>query len=150
MKVYLAARYSRNPEMRVVERALLALGHVVTSRWIRGGHRLPEEIGHAAAEALRAAWAAEDLEDLEAADVLVAFTEEARVERPGTPVSRGGRHVEFGYALGRKMPVVIVGHRENVFHCLPQVCFCPTFEEARLWFTLEDVDASLAEGAEAR
>jgi nucleoside 2-deoxyribosyltransferase len=150
MNVYLAARYSRNPEMRVVEKALVALGHAVTSRWIRGTHKLPEGAGAAAAAALRAAWAAEDLEDLEAADVVVAFTEEPRAERPGTPVSRGGRHVEFGYALGRKMPVVVVGWRENVFHCLPQVCFCPTWEEARLWFTLEDVDASLAEGAEAR
>ena len=40
--VYLAARYSRNDEMRGVRDVLKALGYMVTSRWIylHGGNYL--------------------------------------------------------------------------------------------------------------
>lgn len=37
VKIYLAARYSRHPEMRVVRDRLEASGHKVVSRWIEGG-----------------------------------------------------------------------------------------------------------------
>ena len=42
MKVYLAARYGRHPEMRKVRGDLEALGHSVTSRWINGTHEMIE------------------------------------------------------------------------------------------------------------
>jgi hypothetical protein len=35
--------------------------------------------------------------------------------------SRGGRHVEFGYALGARKAIMVVGPLENVFYCLPHV-----------------------------
>ena len=58
-------------------------------------------------------FASEDLEDIRRADVVICFTEEPRSNN-----SRGGRHVEFGYALGLGKTIVIVGPRENVFYCI--------------------------------
>jgi len=42
-------------------------------------------------------------------------------EPPDSHSKRGGRHVEFGLALAWGKRLMIVGPRENVFHCLPQV-----------------------------
>ena len=43
-KVYLAARYSRNAEMRMVRDVLEGLGHTVTSRWIDQPRRKPARL----------------------------------------------------------------------------------------------------------
>lgn len=75
-------------------------------------------------------WAVEDIEDIDAADALIAFTE-APGDTPGR--SRGGRHVEFGYAIGKGKPVCIVGIRENVFCHLPQVMHFDTFNQFITW-----------------
>lgn len=121
-KVYLAARYSRNEEMRCVRVVLMALGYEVTSRWIdchEGKYpgsftceRLNDDPGYCAAIGRN------DVEDLAAADTVVSFT---------SPVGggKGGRHVEFGLALGLGKQLIIVGPRENVFHTLPQVQWYP-------------------------
>ncbi len=56
----------------------------------------------------------------------------------GSGYSRGGRHVEAGYALAKGKYLVLVGPRENVFYSLPH------------WHVLPDVDAlieSVASGA---
>lgn len=115
---YLAARFSRYDEMQGVRDVLRGLGHTVTSRWIdqHGGDQL-----ESAAQAVLnsdpasvAHFGLHDLEDIDAADVVVSFTS---TDGGG----KGGRHVEFGYALGAGKPVVIVGPRENIFHTLPQV-----------------------------
>lgn len=114
--VYLAARYSRHPEMRRVRDELAALGYVVTSRWIdQHNGALPDSLDQTAlnTEAERAAlFAQADLDDLAHADTVISFT---------TPQGggKGGRHVEFGVALGWGKHVVLVGPRENIFHTLP-------------------------------
>jgi nucleoside 2-deoxyribosyltransferase len=120
--VYLASRFSRIEEMRQRSADLAEMGIVVTSRWIRGGHEWDgiddEEIP--IEEAAR--FAREDLEDIDRADMVICFT-----EPPRSSASRGGRHVELGYALGKK-PIVIVGYRENVFCTLPEVTFFPQWD----------------------
>jgi hypothetical protein len=68
------------------------------------------------AVALRTRFAQEDWADLLAADIVVSFT-----ETPRSSNSRGGRHVEFGAGLALGKPCLVVGPRENVFHCLPDV-----------------------------
>jgi len=121
-KIYLAARYSRNDEMRGVRDVLQALGHEVTSRWIdqHGGNLLESFV----AEKLNAQpdecakYARVDLEDLEAADTVISFTSAGGG-------GKGGRHVEFGLALGLGKRLVIVGPRENVFHTLPAIEWYP-------------------------
>jgi hypothetical protein len=124
MKIYLAARYPRFLEMQDYAAMLESLGHVVTSRWIRGSHSLEGvRSSQVAEECTRLA--IEDYTDLFDAECCVSFT-----EAPVIPHVRGGRHVEFGIALVLKKRLIVVGHRENVFHYLPQVEFYKTWKEA--------------------
>ena len=117
MKIYLAARYFRRLELCGYRDDLEALGHVVTSRWLYGDHQILDEgLSDPAMQALRESFALEDLTDVIEANALIAFTEQPRATN-----SRGGRHVEFGAALGRNLHCYVVGPRENVFHCLPMV-----------------------------
>lgn len=98
MNVYLAARYERRLELVGYAEDLRDLGHVVTSRWLHGNDALPVP------EQVRM-----DLEDIDRADAVVSFT-----ESPGI-YSRGGRHVEFGYALAKGKRLILVGPPENIF-----------------------------------
>lgn len=120
-KVYLAARYSRNPEMREVRDRLVAAGHQVTSRWIDNhGGELEESFTPEALSAnpsFCAKYGMDDVEDLEAADVVVSFTGKGGG-------GKGGRHVEFGMAYSLGKPCILIGPRENIFHCLPTVAMC--------------------------
>ena len=120
MKIYLAAAYERNEEMRGVRDVLEAHGHMVTSRWIdQHEGEVPEAIG---ADSLAAnpdahyRYALIDLEDLREAELVISFT--------GAP-GRGGHHIEFGAALILEKRLILVGPRENVFHALPAVQWYP-------------------------
>ena len=62
-----------------------------------------------------------DLEDVDRADSLLFFAEDPLI---GTP--RGGRHVEFGYALAKGKRCIVIGGEENIFHYLPNVMHFPT------------------------
>jgi len=132
-RIYLAARYSRYPEMQGYARQLEDVGFKVTSRWIYGGHDTVD----ANSEADKTRFAQEDLDDLLDAHTVVSFTED-----PDAPVQgrgRGGRHTEFGVALGShvidqglhpvRQRLVVIGYRENVFHWLPQVQWFKTWDE---------------------
>lgn len=142
MKIYLAARYSRRLELVGYKDQLQAQGHEVPARWLLGQHQLDNEgrpigeDGEALVEAgsddagyYREKFAQDDYDDVLSSDLLIAFTEE-----PRSGNSRGGRHVELGLALGRGIPVIIVGPRENVFCWLPQVTRFGAFDELILAF----------------
>lgn len=151
MKIYLASRYSRREELAAYRTELEALGHHVQARWLNGEHQLANdgtpigENGAALVEgtlrsgeqlseheqseraaALRTKFALDDWEDVNAAELVISFT-----EPPRSKANRGGRHVEYGIALANKARVIVVGHRENIFHWLPVVEFCATWDEAR-------------------
>lgn len=117
-RIYLAARYSRNDEMRGVRDVLTALGYEITSRWIdcHAGKYLtsftPETLN--ADPDYCGKIGQKDVEDLSAADTVISFTS---TDGGG----KGGRHVEFGLALGLGKHLIVVGPRENVFHTLPQI-----------------------------
>ena len=124
-RIYLAARYSRREEFCRYREQLESLGHIVTSRWLGGNHEVDNRglsVEGEASERIR--FALEDWEDLESADVCVSFT-----ETPRSSNSRGGRHVEFGAALALKKHCVVIGPRENVFHCLPRVELHPGWDD---------------------
>lgn len=147
MRVYLAARYSRREELCGYRKELEDIGHTVTSRWLNGAHQISDEgvsIGDQGerlvegedasgrAAQLRSGFAREDLQDVLGADVIVSFT-----EPPRSTGNRGGRHVEFGVALGinlqvgfARMRLIVVGHRENLFHWLEPVEFVTEWEAA--------------------
>lgn len=140
MKIYLASRYSRREELAEYRTQLEALGHTVQARWLNGGHQLSDSgnpigekgehlvEGDASCEqscALRTRFALDDWEDVNAAELVISFT-----EPPRSKANRGGRHVEFGIALANKSRVIVVGCRENIFHWLPMVEFYETWESA--------------------
>lgn len=125
MKIYLAARYSRREELCEYRELLHEIGHTVTSRWLDGEH---QALDNCATDEEAQRFAEDDLRDLMAADTLICFTEPSRSAN-----SRGGRHVEFGVALGlmvagrKRHRIIVVGPRENVFYCLPAI------EQHKVW-----------------
>ena len=124
-RIYLAARYSRHPEMQQVARELEGMGYTITSRWIWGSHDIAD--GSIVPGETRAPlWGAEDWEDLVGADICLSFT-----EPPGEAAGRGrgGRHCEHGIALALDKRCIVVGYRENIFHWLEVVEFYATREE---------------------
>ena len=152
LRIYLAARYSRREELCHYRDELRKMGHDVQARWLdgehqidnagtpigedgeaivegtlRSGERLSQTEQSARAEALRQRFAKDDYEDVQAADVVISFT-----EAPRSSANRGGRHVEYGIALAMGKRVMVVGHRENIFHWLPTVEFYTTPNQALL------------------
>lgn len=117
MKIYLASRYSRRDQMRELAAELTRMGHEITSRWLETEWVNRPGDGAAAPPEYREKYAAIDMEDVRAADCVVNFT-----EAPGDG-SRGGRHVELGLAVAWGKRIIVVGHRENLFHHLPVVEF---------------------------
>lgn len=146
LTIYLAARYSRRIELCGYREQLRALGYEVQARWLDGEHQLANdgtpigENGEALVEAgaadeaaqLRSQFALDDWEDVSSAECVISFT-----EAPRSSANRGGRHVEYGIALARGARVIVVGHRENIFHWLPQVQFCERWEEALSKMTVD-------------
>jgi hypothetical protein len=139
--IYLAGRYSRREELCGYKADLEARGFKVPARWLLGAHQITDAGLALGAELeaafedeadqrdhileLRAEFAMDDWEDVTSAGLLVAFTEPPRSDK-----GRGGRHVEFGIALGLSMPILVVGPRENIFCCLPQVTVYPDWQAA--------------------
>lgn len=126
MKVYLAAQFSWKEQIAAKKRQLEQLGIEVTSTWtdetanpncslkdFQGDYHLDM--------ALR------DLRQIDEADRLILFTVD-----PDTMTRRGGRHVEFGYAMGKGKDLLVIGPKENIFHHLPIVQI-DTWEEAVKW-----------------
>ncbi len=131
-RIYLAARYSRWHELADYARQLSAYGFVITSRWLEGrSPLLPDGLSEEAAFEQRAYFAQQDWEDLMNADICISFT-----EPPRSSNTRGGRHVEMGAALAIGKRVIVIGQRENVFHCLPQIEFYQTWQECLLTLVL--------------
>ena len=112
MKIYLAAPFGERFTMRRVRTYLQSIGHVVTSRWLNCEER-PEPGSDQEWPEFARRMAAIDLEDLAAAETLIIFT--------GKSGTRGGMHVEFGYALALRKRICIVGERVNVFHFRPEI-----------------------------
>ena len=90
-------------------------GHSVVSSWLNGDDEVVENAGRYSPGASDVA--VKDLEDLLQADVLISFTERAEIVPYLDAAARGGRHVEFGYAIGTGKTLFIVGPTENVFSC---------------------------------
>ncbi len=146
-RIYLAARYSRRLELCGYRKSLEAAGFTVTSRWLNGEHQIDERGNPIGADAerlveeyegpgavLRRAFAKEDYADVLACEICIAFT-----EQPRATVSRGGRHVELGVALGARRRVWVVGPRENIFCWLEDVLCFPTWPEALESLLMEGV-----------
>jgi hypothetical protein len=134
-RVYLAARFARNAEVRAAADDLRSRGIAVVSSWFDNAPLLEQEL----APSGRAAQAAlSDLRELRLATTLVAFTEDPGQQNGG----RGGRHTELGIAIGLGLRIILVGRREHVFHCLPGVERFDTWEAARESIVYEETAAA--------
>lgn len=122
--VYVAGRFGRQGELSGYADDLEDHGLVCTSRWLRGDHGWTTNEAEDFTSPQLRQFAQEDLEDIDDADVLVVFTEDA-----SAGYLSGGRHVEYGYALAKGKRLVIVGGPENVFHHGEDTV--PDWDEAR-------------------
>lgn len=127
LRFYLAARFSRQMELRGYAAQLRALGHSITSRWVDGDDERPYE-QMTGADNRRCAEV--DVIDVMACDCVILFSDPIGV--PST--SRGGRHVEMGIGLALGKNISIVGERENVFHWLDNVKVFPTWSDALIHY----------------
>ena len=147
MRVYLSSRYSRRLELCNYADELRSMGFDVQARWLLGD---AQRHGDAAASAVieetvsipvdeGRLFAVDDLEDIMMADLFIAFTENSRAHSK----ARGGRHVEFGYALaiqdwivGWSAPgvprILTVGPLENIFYTLEGIEHVYDWENAKL------------------
>ena len=112
-RVALIARLGRRPEMREIAKRLETMGHVMCSTWVQADD---EDETLSARQKQYAALRNSD--DLESAGVAIAFTEHPPMP-PGS--ERGGRHVDFGYALAVCKRVIVCGPRENIAYWHPKV-----------------------------
>jgi hypothetical protein len=124
--VYLAAQFERKEEMRKYRDELKELGITVTSRWIEPN--LQEEVldvNNLAQEWMRGAqYAISDFDDIRRSVTFIMFT---------NGLGRGGHHTELGIALTMNRDVIIIGKRENVFHCLSGITVFQDWETFISW-----------------
>lgn len=136
MKIYLSAAYGRRKELGEYRSQLQKAGHTVVSRWIDGPNQYVPDFGRLGtkreriaeragdtpqARRIRRACATADVADLRQADTVVLFA-----DAPGAYNWTGGKHTDFGIALGLSLAgepkrLVVVGRRETFTHCLPEV-----------------------------
>jgi nucleoside 2-deoxyribosyltransferase len=120
MHIYIASRWGRRDEALSYAEALERCGYTVTSTWIH--QPVSEMYDNDSNESARGAL--KDLKEIRNSDALVYLSEDG-----GNPWGRGGRHVEFGYAVALSKRVMIVGPLENLFHFLPEVLQFDTIDD---------------------
>lgn len=110
---YLAARYDLKEDMRAVERVLEEHGIMPGTPWLHQD----TDIRNTNSDEEREHIALVDVQGVLNADFLILFTEDL-TEDNLVPASwaRGGRHTEFGIAIGASMDTVIIGPRQNLLH----------------------------------
>jgi len=134
MKIYLAARFERQDEIRDYRRQLEALGHRVLSSWLDGcvadSSTSPmdkKNIAH------------QELLEIGSCDCLIMFTGDLQ-----GGYTTAAHKVEFGIAVGLQKNLFIIGPRENVFCYLHKVVWYKTFGK---WLhDLGPVNVKAAEG----
>jgi len=123
MKLYLAAAFSRQAEMKRVAEELTDCGFEITSRW------LTNTPGVIKGKKARMQDAFMDINDLREADILVRFSDDLTKDSIPAKLGSGARMFEFGMAWERGMPIVVVGGRQNIFDSLPNVTHVADLKE---------------------
>jgi len=126
MKIYLAAAFSRQEEIKQVALRLESKGLEITSRWL-----------DVKKERLENAFM--DVEDVRRADILVRFTDPVRYSlvtmtvnnEPHVPARliSGARHFETGLAWERGIPIIVVGGKQNIFDEFPNITHVSSVSE---------------------
>src|SRR5579859_691657 len=106
LKIYIAAAWHRQLEMRQVGEELKAAGFIVTSRWL---YEVPATGSRIKRERSKRLWAYRDIADVRKADVLVRFTDDLSGKAVPAQWATGSRMFEMGLAYERQMGIVAVG-----------------------------------------
>ena len=136
LKVYLAASFSRQAEMRLIAADLTCFDIEITSRWLFEEQGLKH--GNARRKhMMRCAFT--DLEDVRAADLLVRFSDDLSPAMVPSHLATGARMGEtlYAYALGK--PVIIVGGHQNVFDFLPSFVHLKDTKELMQYLNPEEI-----------
>ena len=139
MKVYLASWFASKDNMKARAQELRANGIEVTSRWLEEKINGNTQIQDVEDDYLRET-AQVDIHDIILADTLVLNVPSAEelktLDMPTASWARGGRHFEAGFQYATMVfwnwlpttvtfrgqrRLVLVGHKENVFHYLDDV-----------------------------
>lgn len=117
---YICARFGRQEEARLFSQTLEGLGHTITSTWVDQVEL--EMYGDNQRERERAA--VKDVQEVVGSEALVYLS-----EAEDNVWGRGGRHVEFGIAVGLELPIFVIGPKENLFHFFPGITHFETQED---------------------
>lgn len=117
---YICARFGRQEEAREIAEILMDEGHTITSTWIYQEEAEMYEQSPDRDRVLNEA-AHTDLYEVLEADAILYLSEE-----PTNEWGRGGRHVEFGIAIGTQKQLFVLGDKENLFHYLDGILFVAT------------------------
>lgn len=123
MKIYMASRFGNRKALREVRDALEANNeheYDIVSRWID----VEDRPNGKAEEDYWKGWAKIDIEDLDACDCLILYTEDCIKDPP-----RGGMRFEEGYVYAQKKPIIVVGPRIIVFDQLEDKFYCRDWQE---------------------
>jgi len=124
MKIYVASFFETKKRLQEPKNALWEMGYNITSSWL---NEIPKADFIPTKEIFWKKLAMKDLAELNAADAIILDTIDVN--------PRGGREVEFGFALGcwQTKLVCIVGPYRNVFHTLADKQF-DSWEDCLKWF----------------
>jgi len=121
LNIYIAAAWSRREEMKKLtkelERDIPDL--IVNARWIK--IEPPEKTFWQRTPRENTRLAMEDQEDAVTSDVLIRFSDDLSAKMVSARLATGSRMVEMGMAIMAGVPVIVVGGKQNLFDCLPQV-----------------------------
>lgn len=136
LKVYLAASFSRQKEMRIVAARLADVGVEITSRWLFENQGMKH--GNARRKFMMRC-ALTDLEDIRSCDVFVRFTDDLTPMMVPSHLATGARMGETMYAYSLGKPVIIVGGHQNVFDFLPSFTHIKDTDALIQYFNPEEV-----------
>ena len=137
LKVYLAASFSRQAEMRLVASRLVDVGVEITSRWLFENQGMKH--GNARRKFMFRC-ALTDLEDVRAADVLVRFSDDLSEAFIPSNLGTGARHFETGYAFALGKPIIIVGGQQNVFDFVSSMTHVKDVDALVDYFNPEEIN----------
>lgn len=128
LKIYLAAAWHRQAEMRLVAEELKAAGFIITSRWL---HEIPATGSKLKRERSKRMWAYRDIADVRKANVLVRFTDDLSGHTVPAQWATGSRMFEMGLAYERGIEIVVVGGFQPVFDYCREITHVRHVEELK-------------------
>jgi hypothetical protein len=155
MRVYIASMFSDKDRVLARGNELAELGIESTSRW--ASETVPHNVTlkDCTDDYLRET-AVADIEDILRADVVVLTVPEPKllVDATVASSSRGGRHFESGFVYGLifaqamdggrpTRELIVLGHKENVFHYLDGLGVTSHFPAIQIMETWDEVKGYL-------